>query len=196
MGNRTIKFGEISVCWDDVYLFFKRNGVEEWRVAWTAVSRVVSSTDIPTAYVFICADGNELRLTVGSLRWQKLETLLRSMDIEVTGRKTDKRLNRRWTLKNHLAVGALPDIDGKGHLFAHKYDLFLESVKLWLSIYCLCMAAMFAGILYLILDMAVHAIWSWIPRVLYCVGRLFLSRGCGSIINRITIRIESTDITL
>lgn len=164
MGNRTIKFGDISVCWDDEYLFFKRNGVEEWRVAWTAVSRVVISTDKPTAYVFICVDGNEFRITDGSFRWPRLETLLRSMDIEVTVGKKGRPLgNRRWALKNHLTVGALPDIDGKGHLFAHKYDLFLESVKLWLSIYCLCMAAMFAGILYLILDMAVHAIGHGYP---------------------------------
>jgi len=164
MGNRTIKFGEIAVCWDDEYLFFKRNGVEEWRIMWTAISTVVISADRPTAYVFKCADGNEFRITVGSFRWSKLETLLRSMDIEVTFGKTDGPLGkRRWTLKNHFVVGSLPDSDGIGHLFARTYDLFLEALKLWHSICCLCLAAMFAGILYLILDMAVHAIGHGYP---------------------------------
>lgn len=151
MGNRMIKFGDISVCWDDEYLFLKRNGVEEWRVAWTAVSRVVISTDKPTAYVFICADGNELRLPVGTLRWLKLETLLSALDIEVVFERTNKPLRKmQWTLKNHFAVGALPDFDGKGNLFASKYDLALESIKLLLSVYCLVMAVFFATILYLV----------------------------------------------
>lgn len=159
MANRTIKHGDKAFRWDDEHLVFLHNCIEEWRVAWTALSKVVLTGDKSKAYVFTCADGNEYCATVGSFRLSKLETLLRSMDIEVTFGKTDRPLgSRRWTLKNHFVVGSLPDLDGKGHQFVYQYDLALESVKLWFSIYCLCMAAMFAGILYLILDMAYQAI--------------------------------------
>ncbi len=153
MGDRTIKQGDASFFWDDEHLILKRNGIEEWRIAWTAISKVVISADKPKAYVFASADGDDYRATIGSFRWPKLETLLRSMGIEVTSEIADRPLgNRRWTLKNHFAVGALPDFDGKGNLFAYKYDLALESIKLLLSVYCLVMAVFFATILYLVFN--------------------------------------------
>jgi hypothetical protein len=120
IGNRTIKQGDASFSWDDEHLFFMRNGVEEWRLTWTAISRVVISANKPTTYIFTSADGNEFREIVGSFRWLKLETLLTSMDIEVIiGRTNKPTRKRRWTLKNHLLYGAKPNPNGKPVAFRY-----------------------------------------------------------------------------